>query len=140
MQWNILQEEIKHSESLSIFKSNLKKNLIKAPPYFYVGKRYLQILHTRIRTLSSALNEHLYAKNIASPVCSCGDIESNHHFLLACPRFNTIHITLMNNITRITSDVELNILLFGNTHLNETENSEIFLHVQQFIKESRRFA
>ena len=38
----------------------------------------------------------------------------------------------MNNITGITSYAELDIILFGYTHLNETENSEIFLHVQQF--------
>ena len=34
------------------------------PSYFYAGSRIGQILHTRIRTESSALKDHLYKKNL----------------------------------------------------------------------------
>ncbi|KAH3890067.1 hypothetical protein DPMN_014136 [Dreissena polymorpha] len=139
--WNTLPDEVKNSESLNIFKSKLNRTLVKTPAYYYVGKRYLQLTHTRLRTKSSALNDHLFAKNIiSSPLCSCGAIETTNHFFFLCPKYNHIRTELINIITGITSDVELDTLLFGCSHLDEKENSKIFKCVQQYIKESRRFS
>ena len=139
--WNTLPDEVKNSESLNIFKSKLNRTLVKTPAYYYVGKRYLQLTHTRLRTKSSALNDHLFAKNIiSSPLCSCGAIETTNHFFFLCPKYNQSRTELINIITGITSDVELDTLLFGCSHLDEKENSKIFKCVQQYIKESRRFS
>ena len=75
--WNILPDDVKNSESLNIFKSKLNRTLVKTSAYYYVCKRYLQLTHTRLRTKSSALNDHLFAKNIiSSPLCSCGAIDN----------------------------------------------------------------
>ncbi len=80
--WNILPDDVKNSESLNIFKSKLNRTLVKTPAYYYVGKRYLQLTHTRLRTKSSALNDHLFAKKIiSSPRCSCGAIETTNHIV-----------------------------------------------------------
>ena len=76
------------------FKSNVSVNSMKlflnntinpVPSYFYAGSRIGQILHTRIRTESSALKDHLYKKHIeANPYCSCKLVETSEHFLLKC--------------------------------------------------------
>jgi hypothetical protein len=44
-------------------------------------------LHTRIRTVNSALKDHLYKKYIeANPYCSCKLVVTSEHFLLKCSR------------------------------------------------------
>jgi hypothetical protein len=72
------------------FKSNVSVNFMKiflnntinpVPSYFYAGSRIGQMLHTTIRTESSALKDHLYKKNIeANPYCSCKLVETSEHF------------------------------------------------------------
>ena len=42
----------------------LNNTINPVPSYLYAGSRIGQILHTRIRTESSALKDHLYKKNI----------------------------------------------------------------------------
>jgi hypothetical protein len=52
--------------------------------YFCAGSRIGQMPHTRIRTESSALKDHLYKKNIeANPYCICKLVETSEHFLRA---------------------------------------------------------
>ena len=139
--WNNLPDDVKNSESLNAFKSNLNRNKVITPSYYYIGKRHSQVIHTRLRTKSSCLNEHLYAKNIIdSPLCRCGDIESNFHFFFICSYYSAIRTKLMNDILGIISPVDLDTLLFGNTCLNDDDNSKIFLCVQQYIIESKRFS
>ena len=57
--------------------------------YFYHGKRKAQVLHTRLRTGCSSLNNDLYLKNISeSPSCVCGAaVENAYHFFFSCDRF-----------------------------------------------------
>jgi hypothetical protein len=87
--WNLLPERIKSSTSVNSFKSNLKSNHPQKPPYYYIGKRLGQILHSRLCMHCSSLNQHLYSKNIVdSPLCQCGAIETTEHYLLYCPLYN----------------------------------------------------
>ena len=81
--WNKLPQEIKSSPSLSIFKTKLNLNIIKKKKHFYFyTDRKSHIMHTRLRTHCSGLNQHLYSKNIIdNQHCICGDIESTYHFL-----------------------------------------------------------
>ena len=65
--WNLLPERIKSSTSVNSFKSNLKSNHPQTPPYYYIGKRLGQILHSRIRMHCSSLNQHLYSKILLTP-------------------------------------------------------------------------
>ena len=104
-----------------------------------MGDRYSQINHVRLRTTCSALKEHLFAKHIvADPYCSCGAVENNKNFLLECPAFNDIRQDKLNEIIRITNPT-IDILLFGNTALNDEANSYIFRSVQKFILRRKRF-
>ena len=79
--WNDLALEVRQSSSIQSFKYQLNKNLKRPPKYYYVGNRLSQIRHTRLRTDCSALNYHLFSKNIVdSPHCACGAVETTKHY------------------------------------------------------------
>ena len=63
-EWNGLSEETRNASSVSVFKSHLDQNVIvpQIPKYFYICDRRLQMLHTRLRTNCSALNQDLFRK------------------------------------------------------------------------------
>ncbi len=87
IEWNNLPLEARHIDSLEGFKNDLAMDQLKPMPYFYSGSRLGQIYHTRLRTRSSGLNQHLYVKHIVDiPLCICGEVEDNEHFFLHCPR------------------------------------------------------
>ena len=88
--WNSLPPEIKDCPSLSILKSRLTSRVDhdNVPKYYYYGPRLSQILHARVRMISSSLNEHLYVTNIIdNPNCLCEEIESTYHYLFKCPKY-----------------------------------------------------
>lgn len=58
--WNNLPQHAKQINSLLSFKSFQARNKTKVPKHFYTGKRYWQVMHTRIRTNCSALNSDLH--------------------------------------------------------------------------------
>ena len=78
--WNDLALEVRQSSSIQTFKYQLNKNLKRPPKCYYVGNRLSQIRHTRLRTDCSALNYHLFSKNIVdSPHSACGAVETTKH-------------------------------------------------------------
>ena len=87
--WNELPANIKSNVSVNSMKLFLNNTIHPVPSYFYAGSRIGQILHTRIRTESSALKDHLYKKNIeVNPYCSCKLAETSEHFILRDRPFN----------------------------------------------------
>ena len=68
--WNNLPNDIKESTSVSAFKFQLNKNLLKPPKYFNVGSRLGQVLQARLRMECSALNADLYRKKCQQPFMS----------------------------------------------------------------------
>ena len=78
----------------------------------------------------SSLNHHLYSKNTTdSPLCTCGRIETNKHYLFECNRFNEFRQKMMQGISPLcnqTSDT----LLYGNRELSSESNEHIFTIVQ----------
>ena len=58
--WNSLSDDIKLATSVASFKYRLNQK----PPRHNIGTRIGQILHARLRMECSALNAHLYRKNI----------------------------------------------------------------------------
>ena len=138
-EWNALPQACRDAISLESFKRSLNIEPTRKPPYYFIGDRYSQINHVRLRTNCSALKEHLFAKNIvADPYCSYGAVENNKHFLLECPVFNDIRQDMLNEVISVTNPT-IDILLFGNTALNDEDNSYIFRSVQKFILRSKRF-
>ncbi len=129
----------KSSTSVNSFKSNLKSNHPQKPPYHYIGKRLGQILHSRLCMHCSSLNQHLYSKNIVdSPLCQCGAIETTEHYFLYCPLYN-VHRQLFIEPFFDDPLISYHHYLFGSPEFSYKQNVEIFLAVQSFIINSKRF-
>ena len=132
--WNDLPSEMRESNTYTKFKYQINKNIQKPPKYYIVGDRFAQIQHTRLRTSCRSLNHHLFSKTH----CLCGTVETTKHFPLECQKFSAARTEIINKISRYCMS-SLNSLLFGDDHLNHNNNSEIFLAVQKFIIDSKRF-
>ena len=137
-EWNSLDASVKSSQSVTSLKKSLSKRKL-VPSYYYHGNRKSQMLHTRIRTNCSSLNFYLYRKNIIqNKYCTCGEVEDTQHFFFICPQYNAIRQVMLDMISRYIVPT-LDILLFGETTLNDRSNSEIFDAVQKFIIHTKRF-
>ena len=125
--WNSLSDDIKSALSVASFKYRLNRDLKKPPRYYNNGTRIGQILHARLRMECSALNSHLYRKNIVpSPSCICGGFESPHHFLFVCSRYNAARNRyLPNNLMNYSTHD----LLFGKENEPVPGNETLFLQV-----------
>ena len=111
-------------------------NTINPAPSYYACSRIGQILHTRIRTESSALKDHLYKKNMeANPYCSWQLVETSEHFLLKCSLYERLRNYLFVNLS---CHLNINNLLFGDSN-PDCENESNFLVIQDFIIKSKRF-
>lgn len=138
-EWNSLPEDTRNSSSVVCFKRKLTENQRKPPPYYSTGKRQDQIYHTRLRTGCSALNQHLFSKNIVpSPLCVCGVVENTHHFFFDCTLYQNIRHEMLASISNIATPT-LQTLLYGNPELSDENNRNIFLTVQSYIRKSKRF-
>ena len=138
-EWNDLPRTVRDSPSLANFKHQLNSNLIAPPAYYLTGNRSDQINHTRIRTRSSALNQHLFARNIVpSNLCACGGIESSRHYLLECNLYQAIRIDMLATISTICIP-SIDILIYGSPDVSINDNTVIFKAVQRFISKSKRF-
>ena len=140
-EWNGLSEETRNASSVSVFKSRLDQNVIvpQIPKYFYIGDRRLQVLHTRLRTNCSALNQDLFRKNISdTSQCICGSTETADHFLLECPLYHGQRRELFQVISLICP-ISVDVLLFGNSTVIYENNVKIFEAVHNYIKKSKRF-
>lgn len=135
--WNTLPNEIQNNPSLNNFKKYLNRSNINIPDYYNFGSRKGQILHSQLRLESSALKLYMFRRNLCpSPLCTCGSIESNDHYLLYCPNYNVIRSETINKLRDSTN---VNILLFGSSNLSVNDNKYIFYMVQKFIIDSKRF-
>ena len=109
--WNLLPERIKSSTSVNSFKSiNLKSNHPQKSPYYYIGKRLGQ----------------------------CGAIETTEHYLLYCPLYN-VHRQLFIEPFYDDPLISYDHYPFGSPEFSYEQNVEIFLAVQSFIINSKRF-
>ena len=137
--WNSLGTDIKSKPTITSFKKKLNSTLVKVPGYYSQGARRGQILHARLRTQSSSLNDHLYRHNLVdNPKCSCGKIETTKHFLLDCPMYAHLRTQLFSSLPESTSK-STNTLLFGDTNLTDSANCKIFMIVHDYIIHTKRF-
>ena len=95
-----------------------------------------QSIPTRIRTESSALKDHLYKKNIeANPYCCWQLVETSEHLLLKCSLYERLRNDLLVDLS---SHLNINNLLFGDSNLPDCENKSNFLVIQDFIIKYKR--
>ena len=78
-------------------------------------------------------------KNIINdPHCECGEIEDTEHYLQNRNIFQNLREELLNTVITYCQPT-LNVLLYGNANLSESENKTIFSAVQEFILKTKRF-
>ena len=134
--WNNLPSHIRELNSIQSFKQAITC-IQEVPKYYLDGCRQDQILHARLRMNCSFLKYHLYLKNLEpDPLCSCGEVESTSHYLLYCPNYLLQRQCL---VTKVGIPLSLNLLLFGDISLPYETNKSIFLSVQEYIKNTKRF-
>ena len=140
--WNKLDVNVRASPTISSFKRFLRNGvgLSKLPSYYFVGDRFLNIIHTRLRHRSSSLNADLHRINFVNdPGCACGwVIEDAIHYLLECCFYAEARNDLKNDLCFL-DEIKIETLLFGDDSLSEQNNLLIFKAVQHYIKQTKRF-
>ena len=144
-EWNKLDVSTRNLDSISKFKSALKKDtqISQVPNYYSFGQRKLNIIWTQLRYSVSSLNHDLYRMNIVNdPFCRCGGVENVHHFFFECPLYEDNRTNLLNNIGWIPDNIQkdVNLLTCGNSDLTYDQNIRLLRHVFVFVKESGRFS
>ena len=137
--WNDLPDSIKCITSIGAFKRYLAQNDQVVPPYYYIGDRFPNTIHCRLRLKMSDLNFDLYNRHLTeNQSCTCNaDIEDTKHYLLQCPIYKKERETTIHILPYLAQNCET--LLFGNVTFSIHFNSYIFLTVQEFIKTTGRF-
>ena len=122
-----------NSDTVNTFKSQINRETIPVPKYFYEDNRKTQILHTRLCTHCNSLNMNLFSNNITdSPLCGCDAVENSSHFFLSCPLYNAKRISLLNDVSQY-QPISLNLLLYGNASLQYATNVILFQKEQKYI-------
>jgi hypothetical protein len=152
--WNNLEENVKTITTIASFKSALKKQLFrKKCKYYSQGMGKWATTHTRMRLGLSPLKQHLHSFHIVpSPLCeqTCchHHPESSMHYFLECQQYAASRAELLEvlgpTVDKLGIDKsdkkELNtFLLRGHQSLTQSENNELFQHVQKYIKDTNRF-
>ena len=138
-EWNHLNNEIRNSPNINIFKRKIKLQTPQPPTYFNFGDRKLNIIHTRLRHMCSSLNADLHRVNLKPyPSCNCGHpFEDAIHFFMECPLYEDHRTTLFRDLNKYTITIEL--LLAGDSNLSTEENIDIFSSVHFYLKRTQRF-
>ena len=150
--WYKLDETIRDSESISIFKNRLLSFIrpLESNVYNIFDPKGLKFL-TRLRLGFSHLNEHRFRHNLQdcmNPLCSCSlEIEDTSHYLLHCHHFSQYRIDLMNSVKSIlenfeslSDNVKKDILLYGDSRLDGNKNKFILEATLTYIKSTDRFS
>ena len=140
--WNNLPDNMKYSNSVEQFKEQIKNDLVLAPSYYSIGERKYQIFQCQMRVGNDNLNANLYSKGLVqSPECHCGDPEETTvHYLTECTQYDHERNILSHSLSSIQADMlTTDTLLQGHPDLSDRENELIFLNVQRFIKNTKRF-
>ena len=139
--WNALDLNVRNSENLKSFKNKIRQECNTAPKYFNEGNRYMNVIHTKLRHSCSSLNSDLFKINLVqSPSCSCSSpVENTYHYFFECSKYYDIRMNLFIELYRLHPDITLDILLNGSSNIEEDENRQLFLIVQNYIKQSGRF-
>ena len=139
--WNAIKINIREATSVKSFKKCLLSNIVKPPKYFSFGRRFWNIIHTRLRH-NCILNSDLFCCNlIDSPNCSCGQIEDSYHLFFVCRKYATARYSLMNKLLSFNNlyIIDVHLMLWGVDSFSDQQNVEIFKVIHTFLKECGRF-
>ena len=150
-EWNQLDETIKNSSTISVFKRELVR-LVRPSKKSYFGIddiEGIQLL-TRLRVQFNDLRKQRFRHNFqcSSPMCLCQTgTENNEHFFMHCLRHSNHRRDLLGHISNVLdinignlSSTDLcNLLLSGNPHVSFDTNRHIIELTITFIKSTPCF-
>ena len=152
IEWNKLDQNIRNSENLFIFKKKLLKFIRPSGNSVFRchNPKGIKLL-TRLRLGLSHLREHKFKHSFLdslNPFCSCGqNIETSIHFLLHCSNYSNERLTFLNIVRNIDSNIlsknDLKVtktLLYGDdSSYDDTNNTLIMNAIMEFLFASNRF-
>ena len=151
IEWSNLDPNLRNSKSISVFKEKIL-NFIQPSPIslFYCHNPKGIKLITRLRLGLSHLKQHKFKhsfQDTINPLCNCGQYtDSATHFFLHCPFYVNERRTLLSTIRSLDSKlldctdyVLTQMLLFGNTSQNSSNNFKIIIESIDYILSSKRF-
>ena len=110
IEWNKLDQNIRNSENLFIFKKKLLKFIRPSGNSVFRchNPKGIKLL-TRLRLGLSHLWEHKFRHGFLdslNPICSCGqNIETSTHFLLHCSNYSNERLTFLNILRNIDDNI-----------------------------------
>ena len=147
----MLDSDIRNSESLNVFKSKVLKFVRpKANSFFnYLNPKGVKLI-TRLLLGLSHLRDHKFNHSFQeclNLICSSGiEVETTAYYLLYCPNYLHERKTLLDNIKSVLlnilerSDSFINnVLLFGDTSLDDSSNTVILNVTINYITSAKRF-
>lgn len=151
IEWNKLDLNIRKLDSFSLFKASILKFIRPCPNSIFHCHNPTGIkLLSRLRLGLSHLREHKFNhsfQDVLNPICICGrDIETPCHFFLSCPNYDEERNILLNNLRQIAPNILSHndsqitqILLFGDTSLNNETNTSILNSTINYLLSTNRF-
>ena len=129
--------------SVSLFKPILKAiNMpLTTPLSYYHGKRYPNILLTRLRMGYSTLNDNLSRMRIIEqPACLCGALRENTvHYFMACPLYTNERRILQESFLNRNAPFNIGTILYGVQAGDLNKDKILSESVHQYIESTRRF-
>ena len=151
IEWNKLDQNIRNSENLFIFKKKLLKFIRPSGNSVFKchNPKGIKLL-TRLRLGLSHLREHKFKHGFLdslNPICSCGqNIERSTQFLFHCFNYSNerlFFLYIIRNIDRnISSKNNVKVtetLLYGDAFLDDTNNVLIMNATMVFLFACKRF-
>ena len=137
--WNNLDDSIKDLTSNKSLKQILKSNKPNAKSYYDIGKRKLNFILARTRIECSEPTHHLFTMNIIdNPLCTRGRNETTNHFFIECPQYHLHRVVLIQNVTQINKNYNLDTLLHG--PCDNLPDLQLISLLNTFITATKRFA
>lgn len=124
-------------------KEEFRKYIFKSGicnPLYYLGNRFVNIIHSQLRMNCSGLNAHLFSLHVIdSPNCLyCHKVENTQHFFFDCPKF-FVQRKSLKDIFNAVSQFSISVILHGDENLCFDLNEILFSAVHDYIKDSGRF-
>ena len=150
--WNRLGSNLRNSENLKSFKTNLLAFYRPVPKIIYgihdpQGLRWLFQLRLGLSPLLSHKKTHNFLDTPSDLCVGCNCPENLEHFLLYCVRFSVPRQSLMDsvrvlcrNFDNLNQTNKSKLLLYGDTSLNKDTNRLILTETLRYLKNSGRFS
>ena len=151
-EWSKHDINLRSAKSFLIFRNSLLKIGRSIQNSIFqthdpLGIKFL----TRLRLGLSHLNEHKFGHNFQdclNSLCSSSlKVDSTTHFFLHCLHFNQFRETLLNSVKKIVNDISfltddafVNLLLHGSQTYNFEENRKIIKASIKYILSTERFS